>query len=454
MASIKKLITFVTGIPLLFSGFFVLGAEKPVTPNYPDWAKNAVIYEVNIRQHTTEGTFKALEKDLPRLKELGVDILWLMPVHPIGEKNRKGRLGSYYAVKDYKGINQDYGTDKDFDSFMKSAHKAGLKVILDWVANHSAWDNPWMTLHPEWYQKDAAGKFVSPYDWTDVVSLDYHVPAMRLAMIESMQYWIEKFDVDGFRCDVAGLVPVDFWEQARTELQKKKPLFMLAEDEENAALYQKAFDMSYGWKMHNLMSAVAKGEAGADSILRLQHVVDSINPKWAIKMNFTTNHDENSWNGTVKEKYGLGGKAFGMLTYTLPGMALIYSGQEAGLNKRLKFFEKDTIDWSNKDLVPYYKSLNKFKHKNPAIWNPPFGGDVVNIDNSQPIKVISFTRTQGENKVIVIANLSSTPLKVVLKDVKTAIRFKDVLTGDVIEIKPGSPLVLQGWQYRLGTLEN
>lgn len=452
MTSFRKLLSVVVGFLILTPGLMVRGQENPQPAHYPEWAKNAVIYEVNVRQHTAEGTFKALEKDLPRLKELGVDILWLMPIYPIGEKNRKGKLGSYYSVRDYKGINPDFGGEKDFASFMKSAHKKGFKVILDWVANHSAWDNPWMTQHPDWYKKDSTGKFLSPYDWTDGVSLNYAIPAMRKAMIDAMAYWIDKFDVDGFRCDVAGMVPVDFWEQSQLELEKRKPVFMLAEDEEHAALYKNDFDMNYSWKLFHLMSVVAKGEVTADSILKLERRIDSVNPTSSIKMIFLTNHDENSWNGTVKELFGNGSKAFALLTYTLPGMPLLYSGQEAGLNKRLRFFEKDTIDWSNKDLFPFYQSLNNFRHKNEAIWSPPYGGSLTAIANSQPLKVISFMREKGNNKVMVIANLSSVPLKVAFNSLKTMLKFKDIFSGEVIEIKPGVPLVLQGWQYRLGTI--
>ncbi|MEI6575235.1 MAG: alpha-amylase family glycosyl hydrolase [Bacteroidota bacterium] len=452
MTSFKRILVLISGIPFVFSSFSSRAQDKAPRAHYPDWAKNAVIYEVNVRQHSLEGNFVGVEKDLPRLKSLGVDILWLMPIHPIGEKNRKGKLGSYYSVKDYKAVNPDYGSDKDFQSLVDNAHRLGFKVIIDWVANHSAWDNAWMTEHPDWYQKDSTGKFLSPYDWTDVVSFNYKNPAMRLGMINVMKYWVERFQIDGFRCDVAGLVPADFWEQARKDLQNRKTLFMLAEDEANYKLYKKAFDMSYGWNMHALLSKVTKGEIGADSILKLQKANDAMYPNNGIKMNFTTNHDENSWNGTVKEKFGEGGRACAVLTYTMSGMPLIYSGQEAGLDKRLRFFDKDTIDWSNKALIPFYQALNKLKHEHEALWNPPFGGKMTVFGNNIPKKVISFSREKGSDKVFVIANLSAVAVKVVLgKDTKSG-KFTDIFNNKAMLISPGGTVELGPWEYKVGVV--
>ena len=331
----------------------ILAACKPapIAVKYPDWVKNAVIYEVNTRQYTKQGTFKAFSEHLSRLKELGVDILWFMPIHPIGLEKRKvpegmkTSLGSYYSVQDYKAVNPEFGTEADFKSLVGQAHKMGFKVIIDWVANHTAWDNKWITEHPDWYKQDSTGNIMSAFDWTDVAKLNYDNKEMRKAMIESMKYWIVNCDIDGFRCDVAGEVPADFWEDARAELQKTKPLFMLAENEDKPELYKKAFDAAYGWNMCNgIFSNIAKGKDSLQSIVRLQQKIDSTLTEGSFKMNFTTNHDENSWNGTTREKYGDGEKAFAVLSYTLPGMPLVYSGQEAGLNKRLQFFIKDTID--------------------------------------------------------------------------------------------------------------
>jgi 1,4-alpha-glucan branching enzyme len=414
MKNILSKLTVFACLPMIFCSCRTRPAENAVsTARYPDWVKNAVIYEVNTRQYTPEGTFKAFEAHLPRIKELGADILWIMPIHPIGEKNRKfppgskTSLGSYYSVRDYKAINPEYGTEADFRALVKKAHEMGFKVIIDWVANHTAWDNAWVTDHPDWYKQDSTGKILSAFDWTDVAKLNYDNKDMRKAMIESMKYWIDKCDIDGFRCDVAGEVPVDFWEEARTELEKTKPLFMLAENENKPELFKKAFDAGYGWAMSNgVMVKVAQGKDSVKSIVKLQQKIDSAFPRDAFKMNFLTNHDENSWNGTAREKFGNGETAFAVLSYTLPGMPLIYSGQEAGLNKRLPFFAKDSIDWKFADYSALYKDLNSIKHENEALWNPPFGGEFIPLDNTAPAKVLSFMRKKGTNKVVVILNLS------------------------------------------------
>ncbi len=428
-----------------------LAACKPApkTAKYPDWAKNAVIYEVNTRQYTPEGTFKAFATHLSSLKDLGVDILWFMPIHPIGLEKRKvpdgmkTSLGSYYSVQDYEAVNPEFGTEADFKSLVNQAHKMGFKVIIDWVANHTAWDNKWVTGHPDWYKQDSAGKIMSAFDWTDVAKLNYDNKEMRKAMIASMKYWIDKCDIDGFRCDVAGEVPVDFWEDARAELQKTKPLFMLAENEDKTELFKKAFDAGYGWNMCNgIFTNVAKGKDSLLSVIRLQQKIDSTFPAESFKMNFTTNHDENSWNGTTKEKYGDGEKAFAVLSYTLPGIPLIYSGQEAGLNKRLQFFIKDTIDWTTTDCSKFYMALNNLKHTSEALWTSPFGGTFRVVANSEPEKVLTFVREKGKSKVLVILNLSKDSFDMNLKD--------ESLLGDYLEIFGNSPLKLENLKHRFG----
>lgn len=210
----------------------------------PEWVKNAVIYEVNVRQYTPEGTFNAFTEHLPRLKTLGVDILWFMPVNPIGVKNRKGPLGSYYSVKDYTAVNPEFGTMEDFRRLVEQVHEQGMYAIIDWVPNHTAWDHRWTKEHPDWYKQDEKGEFVSPFDWTDVIQLDYDNEEMRQEMIEEMIFWIRESDIDGYRCDVAHMVPVDFWDEARKELDKVKPVFMLAESDQYF-LHKNAFDMTY-----------------------------------------------------------------------------------------------------------------------------------------------------------------------------------------------------------------
>ncbi len=455
MKKLTKSLLMLCCFSLLFSSCKTKPATSDVKANYPDWAKNAVIYEVNVRQYTPEGTFKAFEAKLPQLKELGVDILWIMPINPIGIKNRKvpdgmtSSLGSYYSVKDYKGTNPEFGTEADFKSLVAKAHELGFKVIIDWVANHTSWDNAWLTEHPEWYKTDSLGKPLSPFDWTDVVSLNYRDKNLHLAMIDAMKYWIEKCDIDGFRCDVAGLVPVEFWEEARTELVKVKPIFMLAEDESKTEIFKSAFDMGYGWSLHGIWHQIAQGKDSVPSILKYQTNLDSLFPKTAMKMNFVTNHDENSWNGTVKEKFGDGGKTFAVLTYTMPGMPLIYSGQEANLSKRLKFFTKDTINWDNKELIPFYQTLNKLKHENPALLCPPYGSVFKNISNSLSSKVFSFVREKDNAKIFVIANLSPAPVTVSLKDEAANGTYKDVFSGQESTVKVGENINLEAWGYKL-----
>ena len=343
----------------------------------PEWTQSANIYEVNIRQYTPEGTFRAFMKHLPRLKKMGVDILWIMPIHPIGEKNRKGGMGSPYASKNYKEVNPDFGTKADFKQLVEQAHALGFKVILDWVANHSAFDNIWAKEHPDWYTQDKDGNIIHPKDtdWTDVADLNYDNPDMRAAMIGAMQYWLREFDIDGYRCDVAGFVPDDFWKEAITELQKTKNIFMLAEWDE-PKMHDDYFHMTYGWGFHHIMNKVAKSKMPISAI---DAFIKKDNKKYKhedYRMNFTTNHDENSWNGTVYERMGKLADAMTVLAFTIQGMPLIYSGQEAGLNKRLSFFEKDSIDWSDISKEMFFKKLLQLKHENKALWNGTYSNPI------------------------------------------------------------------------------
>jgi len=412
-----------------------------------DWSKNANIYEVNIRQYTEEGTIKAFQKHLPRLKEMGVDILWLMPVFPVGELNRKGTLGSYYAVKDYQDINPEFGNINDFKELVKEAHNLGMYVILDWVANHSAWDNAWATEHPEWYERDSAGKLVSPFDWTDVISFDYNNKEMRNAMTDALKFWITEADIDGYRCDVAGMVPTDFWDNARDEMETIKPVFMLAEDEDNPDLLRKAFDMNYGWKLHHMMNGIAKGEKNANDIWDYFVWNDSVYPTKSYRMYFTSNHDENSWNGTVKERMGDAAEAMAILSYTVPGMGLIYSGQEAGLDKRLEFFEKDTINWEKMVYADLYKTLNNLKKDNPALWNGEFGGSFERLGDGSNQYVYSFIREKDGNKVIVLINMSNEPQSFTFADEMAYGNYTNAFTTETIVIEENTSIDLQPWKY-------
>jgi glycosidase len=377
------------------------------------WSKNANIYEVNIRQYTPEGTFKAFAAHLPRLRKMGVDILWLMPIQPIGEKNRKGTLGSYYAVRDYTAVNPEFGSLDDFKALVRQAHALGMRVIIDWVANHTAFDNRWTTLHKDWYLHDAKGEIfpvtytegAEPEYWTDVTGLDWSKPALWQGMTEAMAYWVRETDIDGFRCDVAGKVPTPFWNQARDVLDRIKPVFMLAEADK-PELQEHAFDMSYGWDTKDIFKDIAKGKADASALARFVANPPKTYPAGAYRMRFTTNHDENSWQGSDVELYGPAFKAMAVLAATLPGMPLIYGGQESGLDKRIQFFEKDPIQWKNYAYAPFYASLLALKHDNPALWNGQYGGGIEVLETGND-KVFAFQRRREGNVVKVNVNLSN-----------------------------------------------
>lgn len=408
-------------ITLFMLLYFIEGCEqtKPDTSTqvegvtHPEWSKDANIYEVNIRQYTDEGTFNAFRKHLPRLQKMGVEILWLMPIHPIGEKNRKGTLGSYYSVKDYKGINPNFGTLDNFKALVDDAHQRGMKVILDWVANHTAWDHPWTETHPNWYTKDEEGNFKPPVeDWSDVIELNFENRAMRDAMVDAMKYWVQEANIDGYRCDVAGMVPNDFWIRVRNELDTIKPVFMLAEG--NQPEHHLAFDMTYAWDFHFLMNKIATGDT-ALSVLNAQLMVE--HKKFdgsGYRMMFTSNHDENTWKGAVRERLGKNIKPFAVMASTIQGMPLIYSGQEAGLDKRLEFFEKDMISWESFPLENFYTTLLKLKKENEALWNGQFGGEYEAINTPFPEDIFAYRRIKNDKEVLVVLNFGDTARSVAL----------------------------------------
>lgn len=421
----------------------------PVSYDAPEWSKDAVIYEVNLRQYTPEGTLKAFESHLPRLKNLGVDILWIMPIHPISLKNRKGSLGSYYAVQDYKAVNPEFGTLDDFKSFVSTAHEMGFYVILDWVANHTGWDNPWITDHPGWYTRDSLGDMIAPSGWTDVAELDYENDSLWEAMTDALKFWVEEADVDGYRCDVATDVPTPFWEYARHELEKVKPMFMLAEAE-LPEHHHLAFDMSYAWELHSIFNKIAKGEKNANDLEAYFVKNDSLYPPDAYRMAFITNHDENSWNGTVAERMGPSASAFAVLSYTLPGMPLIYSGQEVGNTKALEFFEKDEITWDlTAPEVPFYTTLNRVKKANEALWNGTWGGELARISTNADEQVFAFHRVKNGNAVLVVVNLSETPQAVELVAGEYAAEYVDGFSGQPVSILQNASFKLDAWAYRI-----
>ncbi len=416
-----------------------------------DWSRNANIYEVNIRQYTKEGTLKAFQKHLARLQKTGVDILWLMPVYPIGEKNRKGSMGSYYSVRDYRKVNPEFGTLEDLKMLVEDAHRRGMHVILDWVANHTAWDNPWAAAHPDWYKKDSSGTFLSPFDWTDVIQLDYSNKAMRKAMIASMKYWIENANIDGFRCDVAEMVPVDFWEEARAELDSVKPVFMLAEAEK-PELMTKAFDANYAWRLHFLMNEIVQQKKPLSALYDYFRWNDTTFPAYSYRMTFIDNHDENSWKGTVRKRLGDAAQTVAVFMNTIPGFPLIYSGQEAGLDKSLAFFEKDEIDWSDLSLSGFYQQLNQLKHQNPALQNGQYGGKFTILSQAKD-NIFAFQRSLNENNIVVLLNLSNKEGKIRPGgDVRTGY-YGEVFSKATIQITPERNFTLAPWEYRIYILK-
>ena len=385
--------------------------STPDTAFHPAWSRNAVIYEVNVRQFTAEGTLVALQRHVKRLKALGVDILWVMPVQPIGRKNRKGTLGSYYAMADYTALNPELGTEADFTSFVNAAHEQGMKVILDWVANHTAFDHPWITLHKDWYVTRPDGTIINARDneghdtdWTDVAELDYGNAAMRRAMISDMRWWLDNTGIDGFRCDVAGGVPTDFWVSVRRALQTSRAdLFMLAESEDPRI--HAAFDMTYGWELHHLLNDLAQGKKNTPALDGYFARQDSLFGRGAYRMYFTSDHDENSWNGSEFERMGANHiPAFVLSATAQNSMPLLYTGQEASLKKRLRFFEKDTVDWSGPSLASFYRALFDLKHREPALANGEWGGAQVALQTNGGGRVYAFTRTKGANTVLTAVN--------------------------------------------------
>ena len=416
------------------------------------WAYDATIYELNTRQATEEGTFAAAEALLPEIKESGVDIIWIMPIQQIGVLERKGTLGSYYAITDYCKFNPEFGTRADFESFLAKAHELGLKVILDWVANHTAPDSEW-TKNDGWHYRDSLGNLMVQYDWTDISKLNYDNQDMRAAMKQAMHWWMDTIGIDGFRCDVAGEVPTDFWNDVMAEIRVKHPdMFTLAEDEAEAQdLTESAFDMYYGWELHHLMNGVAQGKKTVEDLWGYFAKVDTTIRKEAIRMNFTSNHDENSWNGTEFERMGDATDLFAAFTYVVPGMPMIYTGQMSGNHHRLEFFEKDVIDRvENAPQKALYKGLNDLRANNPALWSNEKGADMVRLtaDNE---KVFACVRTKscpkhGDNTVIAIMNMSAEPQTVTL-DLTNLEGKYNCLCGKTMTIETNQTIELTPWKY-------
>lgn len=448
----KKLLIFALGLLALSS--CTTKPQPCCQHRHTDWAYDATIYELNTRQLTPEGTFAAAEALLPELRDNGIDIIWVMPCQPIGKLTRKGTLGSYYSIIDYCQFNPEFGTRADFEHFLATAHRLGFKVILDWVANHTAPDSPW-TLNDGWHYRDSLGNLMVQYDWTDISKLNYDNEDMRAAMKQAMHWWMDSIGIDGFRCDVAGEVPTDFWNDVMAELRQSHPdMFTLAENEDKAQeLTESAFDMYYGWELHHLMNAVAQGKSTVSDLWGYFAKVDTTLRTEAIRMNFTSNHDENSWNGTEFERMGDGAELFAAFTYVVPGMPMIYTGQLSGNHHRLSFFEKDVID-RVPDAPQYavYKNLNAFRADNRALYSNELGAPMERLeaDNANIFACVRHLECKkcGDNTVIAIMNMSSEPQTVTLNLGDYAGEYQ-CLCGKKVALGASHTLTLEPWRYML-----
>ncbi len=420
----------------------------------PEWAKDASIYEVNMRQFTEEGTFEAFSNHLQRIKDMGIEIIWLMPIHPISKEKRKGTLGSPYAVADYKAVNPEYGTLEDFDAMVNKIHDLGMKVIIDWVPNHTGWDNVWIEEHPEWYTKNDEGEIIDPIDyntgeswgWTDVADLNYDNPEMRAEMIETLKWWINERNIDGFRMDVAHGVPDDFWKAANEELKKQGDIFLLAEGEVPKQRNEGGFHADYGWSVHHLLNEVAQGEKNADDIWAY-YMEDTSKFEKGYHMMFTSNHDENTWAGTVFDRMGDAHKAMAVFTATFDGMPLIYGGQEEPLRKQLEFFEKDNIGFENYAYQDFYTDLLKLKKENAALWNGEYGAAPTRISNDPD--VLFFYREKDENRVTVCINFTNSKKTISLaEDIRS--QMNEIEMSESADLSENE-IVLNPWGYIIST---
>lgn len=406
----------------------------------------ATIYEVNVRQYTPEGTFRAFEAHLPRLKDMGVGVLWLMPIHPIGKVGRKGKLGSYYAVRDYDAVNPEFGTMRDFKRLVDRAHDHDMRVIIDWVANHTACDHPWTKTHPERYTRadDGGFKFPEP-TWTDTYELDFDEPSTHDAMLDAMTGWVERCDIDGFRCDVADMVGRAFWSRAIPALRRIKSIYMLAEGAPRW-LHRVGFDATYGWDFGGLLHDVVAGQKTV-KILREQLAKDAAAVgRTGARMRFTTNHDWNSWEGVARDRLGPAHDAAAVLAFTLPGTPMIYSGEEAGLDRAIEFFVKDQIDWRPHPMADLYRRLATLKRTEPALRSVTGtgagAGSFEFLDVGNAPRVLAFRRRKGASEVTVLANLSPKPARV--KPVETR-----GPTVDLHGFPADLPKALEPWSWAL-----
>lgn len=420
----------------------------------PEWSYSAVLYELNIRQFTEEGTFSAAVERLPFLRSIGVDAIWLMPIYPIGVQGRKGTLGSYYSIRDYMAVNEEFGTEEDFRTFVTVAHSLGLKVLLDWVANHTARDARWVMERPaDWYERDDSGEPLVPWDWTDTAKLNYANHDVWRGEIEAMRYWVEKFQIDGFRADMAMLVPIEFWQEAAAELHSiKSDIFMLAEAEEDN-LFDAAFNMSYQWNVHHIMCDIAKGARRVWDMRNAIHSERAKYPREAMRMSFTSNHDENSWSGSEQSRFGAALEVMRAMTFLMPStMPLIYTGEEVGYDHSFEFFERDPIPreaYRENRTTELYRRLIALKHGERALDGGERGGEIIEIENNAKDCMMTFVREVEGSRVVAIMNLSPYTIHADFCTGIYADTYRDAITGERVVLENHVECDIAPWNYRI-----
>ena len=420
----------------------------------PEWSYSAILYEMNIRQFTTEGTFRAASERLPFLRSIGVDAIWLMPIYPIGEEDRKGSLGSYYSIRDYKGVNPEFGSEADLRDFITKAHALGIKILFDWVANHTARDARWISECPlDWYERDSEGRAKVPWDWSDTAKLNYANREVWRGQIDAMRYWVEQFGIDGFRCDMAMLVPIEFWQEASAELHAiKSDIFMLAEAEEDN-LFEGAFNISYQWNIHHIMCDIAKGARRVWDLRNAMHAERQRYPREAMRLSFTSNHDENSWSGSEQSRFGRALEVMTAMTFLMPStMPLIYTGQEVGYDHSFAFFDRDHIPeelYKEGYATELYRRLADLKHSQRALDSGERGGDVIEIENNAKDCMMTFVREVDGSRVVAIVNLSPYTIHADFRTGIYAGKYRDAISGERVVLDEHVERDIAPWHYQI-----
>lgn len=420
----------------------------------PEWSYSAILYEMNIRQFTTEGTFRAASERLPFLRSIGVDAIWLMPIYPIGEEDRKGSLGSYYSIRDYKGVNPEFGSEADLRDFITKAHALGIKILFDWVANHTARDARWISERPvDWYERDSEGRAKVPWDWSDTAKLNYANREVWRGQIDAMRYWVEQFGIDGFRCDMAMLVPIEFWQEASAELHSiKSDIFMLAEAEEDN-LFEGAFNMSYQWNIHHIMCDIAKGARRVWDLRNAMHAERQRYSREAMRLSFTSNHDENSWSGSEQSRFGRALEVMTAMTFLMPStMPLIYTGQEVGYDHSFAFFDRDPIPeevYKEGYATELYRRLADLKHSQRALDSGQRGGDVIEIENNAKDCMMTFVREVDGSRVVAIVNLSPYTIHADFRTGIYAGKYRDAISGERVILDEHVERDIAPWHYQI-----